>query len=62
MTNQQAERWRVRRDAIIVMVSLAFLGGEIFLLGGRAHVITALVGLLVVPAALRVDEARRQAK
>lgn len=40
--------------------SLVTLGVEIVALGARAHVITALVGLLVTPLALRVDEARRR--
>jgi hypothetical protein len=60
VTNQQAERWRIRRDALIVAFSLGMLGTEIAFLGARAHVIVALSGLLSLPAVLRVDEARRR--
>jgi hypothetical protein len=60
MTSEQAERWKLRRDALIVGFSLVMAGFEIGVLGARPSVLTFLTGLLLTPLAIRVDEARRR--
>lgn len=47
------------RDTLVVVVALGLLVYEVVWGGGRAAVVTALVGLLVSPILMRVDEARR---
>lgn len=48
------------RDTLVVLVALGLLIYEVVWGGGRAAVVTALVGLLVSPILMRVDEARRK--
>jgi len=48
------------RDTLVVIVALGLLIYEVVWGGGRAAVVTALVGLLVSPILMRVDEARRR--
>jgi hypothetical protein len=52
----------ISRDAAIVATALALSVYEVTLGGGRASVLAFLGGLLVAPVALRVDQARREAK
>lgn len=48
------------RDTLVVVVALGLLVYEVIWGGGRAAVVTALVGLLLSPVLMRVDEARRR--
>lgn len=48
------------RDTLVVIVALGLLVYEVIWGGGRAAVVTALVGLLLSPVLMRVDEARRR--
>lgn len=54
-TNKR-KRWK--RDSIIVTFALAAGAFEIVLGGGRASVFTFLIGLLLSPLVLRIDESR----
>lgn len=58
MTGKQVRG--LARDTLVVMVALGLLIYEVVWGGGRAAVVTALVGLLVSPLLMRVDEARRR--
>jgi hypothetical protein len=60
VTSQEAERWKTRRDILIVSFALTAAGFEIGALGARPSVLTFLTGLLLTPLAIRVDEARRR--
>lgn len=53
---------RVTRDSAIVAFALMMGTVEIILLGARASVLTFLTGLLLSPAVLRLDEARKEGK
>lgn len=49
-------RWK--RDSIIVTFALCGGAYEIIIGGGRASVFTFLIGLLLSPLVLRIDESR----
>ena len=51
---------RLRRDLVLDSLAVAGLVFEIGWGGGRASVITALIGVLLAPIPLRADEARRR--
>lgn len=51
-------RWK--RDSIIVTFALAGGAYEIVAGGGRASVFTFLIGLLLSPLVLRIDESRKE--
>lgn len=55
---QRRSRWR--RDSIIVAFALGGGAYEIILGGGRASVFTFLLGLLISPLVLRLDESRER--
>lgn len=57
MTGRHRARWK--RDSIIVAFALAGGAYEIVVGGGRASVFTFLIGLLLSPLVLRIDESRR---
>lgn len=45
---------------MIVSFALVAAGAELWIFGARTPVLTFLTGLLVLPATLRIDEARRK--
>lgn len=57
MTERRRARWK--RDSIIVTFALAGGAYEIVVGGGRASVFTFLIGLLLSPLVLRIDESRK---
>jgi hypothetical protein len=56
----RTKRGRWKRDSIIVAFALAGGAYEIILGGGRASVFTFLIGLLLSPLVLRIDESKGQ--
>ena len=55
----RSRRNRWKRDSTIVTFALGMGAVEILFLGGRASVFTFLIGLLLSPLVLRIDESRR---
>lgn len=51
---------RFTRDLMVAVTATGLLVFEVTIGGGRPPVLTALVGLLVSPFVMRVDEARKK--
>jgi hypothetical protein len=60
LMTSRAERWRIRRDVLIVSFSLVAAAVELFVLGARPAALAFITGLIVSPVAFRLDEFRRR--